>query len=84
MLGTLKGKRLKHSIDPHKDIAMQPAPAQKKSLFFKEPSSDLQSYITNGQPIEIYIEVKSEQKVFGKNDIEYKLYNKEVQTNKVY
>ena len=70
---------MQHAIDPHKHIGIQPAPAQRKSFYFTKPSSNSLDYIQKADPIEIFIEIKYERKVFGKNDIEFKLYNQKVQ-----
>ena len=40
--GILKGKRVRHAIDPHKDIGLESAPIQNKSFYFNKPSSKVE------------------------------------------
>ena len=65
---------MRHAIDPHKDIGLEPAPIQGKSFYFNNPSSKIDEYIINREPIEIYIEIKNDKKSFSKNDIEFRLF----------
>jgi hypothetical protein len=80
----LKGTRIRHGVDPHKDLGLEPSPAQRKSIYFKRHPEGCHNCLADGVPVDIFIEVESEQKKFGKKDIEYKLYKKEVQIQKVY